>query len=268
MGLQLFLQRRWDSGDHESSDLPGVWEGTQLEYDDQPPGGDVHSLLVHHVRRLDCRRLVERLPGLRSLRLLGPAGLLDHADALNELGELRSVQLHDVHGLAADDVLRPDRLAHLESLTVESVPADYASTTKSLWRPLEPEGVELVVRSPRTPEWIRLNAANPLRDWDGRDHIPAASHKKAIARWRASRVAVLAALEAGSTPERLVDLGREFAEAFNLLDRRSGFIGTEEREELLEALVGVVDEAEKAGGATFPGAREALAEGVDAVRAW
>lgn len=84
------------------------------------------------------------------------------------------------------------------------------------------------------------------------------------------RRAVLAAL-AEQAPAalraRLVALGREYGAAFNVLSRGNDFIETEEREDLLAALMAIPaqsglrsDEAATAG--------EWLANGVDEVRNW
>jgi hypothetical protein len=64
------------------------------------------------------------------------------------------------------------------------------------------------------------------------------------------------------------EIGRAYGEAFNQLDRRSGFIETVEREELFAALDHVVNEAEALDDAGVEDARESLISGVESVRDW
>ncbi|MEW1638153.1 hypothetical protein AB0469_29340 [Streptomyces sp. NPDC093801] len=61
-------------------------------------------------------------------------------------------------------------------------------------------------------------------------------------------------------------IGHAFGAAFNMLDSRSCFIETVEREELFDALDHVADEAQTATGRDLTAARAALVEAVNSVR--
>lgn len=98
---------------------------------------------------------------------------------------------------------------------------------------------------PRKPERVAANIADPLRAWDGREHI--------------SRRRV---------PQGIAAIGRAFGAAFNALDSRSRFIETVEREEPFDALDFLADEAQTAVGRDLSAARAALIEGVDSSRDW
>jgi hypothetical protein len=180
--------------------------------------------------------------------------------------------LADVFGMVEADCLLPRRVPALESLILVSVPAEYATATRRLWRPEEPQGVYLTVSKPRKPEWLVENLNNPLRDWDGREQISAAIYKKSLAQYRITRRAVLAVLASGDSADiltsRLVELGEQFGEAFNELDERAGFIETVEREELYDALDTIITEAAAESGADLAWAREGLTEGCESVRDW
>ena len=65
----------------------------------------------------------------------------------------------------------------------------------------------------------------------------------------------------------LAQIGRQYTEGFNALDRRSGFIETEEREQIYMAWMGIVDavEAKRAPG-TMPLQRDVLREAMNEVR--
>ncbi|HEV2175569.1 MAG TPA: hypothetical protein VGR71_18480, partial [Nitrospira sp.] len=60
---------------------------------------------------------------------------------------------------------------------------------------------------------------------------------------------------------RMIEVGREFGEAFNKLARTDDFIETEEREELFAALMAIPTDAGS-------GISEWLAEGLDQIREW
>ncbi|MFE6055198.1 hypothetical protein ACFQ6N_30995 [Kitasatospora sp. NPDC056446] len=275
-GLDLALARRRRQGDAAPWSDPWAKSITGTELDDRlagpaDPDGETRRLTVHAVESLDCARLVERYPALTGLTLVGPV-TLSSASSLNELTSLKHLRLSDVFGMVEADCLVPRRVPALEELELVSVPAEYATATRRLWRPEEPQGVYLRIAKPRKPQWLAENLNNPLRDWDGREQISAAVYRKALAQYRATRRAVLAVLASGDPADvltpRLVELGEEFGEAFNELDERAEFIETVEREELYDALDAIVTEAEAASGAELAWAGEALAEGCESVRDW
>ena len=119
----------------------------------------------------------------------------------------------------------------------------------------------------RLPE----NRNNPLRDWDGREHISRSRFVKAVAQYKATRRAILATLSEdghGHANARLAQIGRDYGEAFNRLDSRAPFIETEEREELFAALNRVISDAEAVTGNDLSSARQVLTAAVDEVRQW
>ncbi|MFF3002712.1 hypothetical protein ACFVTF_07885 [Kitasatospora sp. NPDC057940] len=278
MGLDLALARRRQQGDESQWSDPWAKHITGTEVNDPLPGTadpdeETRRLTVLAAGSLDCARLVERYPALTGLTLSGPV-TLSSASSLNELTSLKWLRLSDVFGMVEADCLLPGRVPALESLELVSVPAEYATAMRRLWRPEEPQGVYVRVAKPRKPQWLAENLDNPLRNWDGREQISAAVYKKALAQYRATRRAVLAVLASGESADvltpRLVELGEQFGEAFNELDARAGFIETIEREELYDALDAIITEAgaEAGSGADLAWAGEGLIEGCESVRDW
>lgn len=84
----------------------------------------------------------------------------------------------------------------------------------------------------------------------------------------ATREAFLAQASGGEHPGGIAEIGRAFGDALNVLDRRSCFIETVEREELIDAMDFLVDEAQTIAGRDLSAARAALIEGVDSSRDW
>ncbi|MFC3452097.1 hypothetical protein ACFOSH_21905 [Amycolatopsis speibonae] len=168
------------------------------------------------------------LPGLKRLTLHGKLGTLTNAESLNRL--------------------TPAHVPHLETLFLSSVPAEYATAMRAIWRTEIPNGTDVDIHAPPKPDWVAENRDNPLRDWDGREHISTARFKKAVGQYKTTRRAVLAELRAPGTADqrsRLFSLGREYGEAFNHMDRRNSFIETMEREELFDGLADIVKTAEE-----------------------
>ncbi|MFD4531733.1 hypothetical protein ACFWNL_00490 [Kitasatospora sp. NPDC058397] len=279
MGLDLALARRRRQGDESQWRDPWAKSITGAELNDSPagpadPDEETRRLNVRAVESLDCARLVERYPALTGLTLSGPV-TLSSASSLNELTSLKHLRLSDVFGMVEADCLLPGRVPALEELELVSVPAEYATAMRKLWRPEERQGVYLRVAKPRKPQWLAENLNNPLRNWDGREQISAAVYKKALAQYRATRRAVLAVLASGASGDsadvltpRLVELGEQFGEAFNELDARAGFIETVEREELYDALGAIITEAAAESGTDLAWAGEGLIEGCESVRDW
>ncbi|TCJ28076.1 hypothetical protein [Nocardioides jejuensis] len=274
LGEQLELQRRWDVGqsdrDTRSISLPASDLTSLL---DQPaPMPEVWRLKVNDIESLNCADLAQSFPNVSHLSLAGDLGTLAEASALEQMSRLRTLFIYDLFGMTRADAVTIEHLPALEMLGLYSTPADYATAMRKAWKPEIANGTFVEIRSPRKPEWVEENRDNPLRGWDGREHISAARYRKAVAQYHATRRAVIAALstfDEVSASEQLSELGRGFAQEFNRLDAgRNPFIETEERDELFLALDAAVSAAEQRHGRQFARAREALASGTDAFRDW
>ena len=269
LGTQLSLQRRWDAA--ESAEMPTgrlALSGTAIA-DLAESDESIWDLSVDPIVTVDCRQIVRLFPNLAYLRLEGELGTLDNALALNDLPHLRGISIDNLFGMTAADIPDPALLRHLDSLFIHSAPAEYIAAVRRAWKPEIVNGTELELTGARTPGWVEENRDNPLREWDGREHISAARYKKAVAQYRATRSAVVAALSPESPVRDLRETGRDFADAFNKLDgTRNPFIETEERDDLFEALTATVAFAESQLGAHFPQAFDELAAGANESRNW
>ena len=80
---------------------------------------------------------------------------------------------------------------------------------------------------------------NPFRSWDGAEHVPAASAKKAAGQYRKTRAQLmkLAAQPGGDAQAQALEAVAAYTQTFN----RMGFIETEERDEIYMALCGILD---------------------------
>lgn len=274
VGQQLAAQRRWEAGgpDRDPGDLSLTATDLAAYLERAAPMPDVWRVDVVDVERLNCWDLVTCFPEVSRLSLTGNLGKLENAGALQRLTGLRTLFIQDLFGMSPSDAVTVRHLPALEMLGLYSTPAEYASAMRRAWTPEIAHGTFLEVRSPRKPGWVEENRDNPLRAWDGREHISTPRYRKAVDEYRATRrsvIATLAAADGTSTSADLVELGRKFAQAFNRLDAgRSPFIETEEREDLFVALDAAVVAAEARHGRPFVGAREALRDGVDQLREW
>jgi hypothetical protein len=273
IGEQLAAQRRWDSGVRERDPGDLSLQASELErFMDRAPLPDVWRLEVNGISMLDCAALATCFPTVSRLSLAGDLGSLANASALQRLSGLRTLFIQDLFGMLGADAVTIHDVPELEMLGLYSTPADYAAAMRKAWRSEIRNGTMVEIRSPRKPEWVDENRDNPLRDWDGREHISAARYRKAVAHYQATRRDVIAALstvDEASASAHLSELGQEFALAFNELDAGGNpFIETEERDDLFVALDAAVSAAEKRHGRQFAGAREAIASGANAVREW
>lgn len=274
VGQQLSQQRRWDQGQRGEDPRVQVLSGPEVELFARRSQAfpEVLHVTVEAIRSLDCATLPTMFPSAVSLSLKGDLGTLVNASALGRLPRLKALLITDLFGMTAKDSVRPEQLPSLDVLALHSIPTDYAAAMKRTWKAEVANGTDVTIRSGRKPEWVQENRDNPLRDWDGREHISSARYRTSVAQYRATRRAVidtLARQSEGTASATLTELGREFGDAFNRIDgTRAPFIETEEREELLAALAAAVRAAESLHGRQFPHATDALVHGVDAVRQW
>jgi hypothetical protein len=276
LGDQLARQRRWEDGVHDDPVVAWKAEYTGETVNEflsrsTMPRSEVTQLTIRDIDFLDCAQLVQRFPSLTWLHLHGRLGLLFAAGELNQLAYLRGIRIVDLFGMTGEDCLRPQSVPELESVDLYGIPAAYASAMREAWRPEIPEGAYVSILRARKPEWVEENRNNPLREWDCREQISATTYKRAVAQYKTTRTAILqvfAEEPADVRSARMEEIGRAYGEAFNQLDRRSGFIETVEREELFAALDHVVNEAEALHDAGIEDARESLISGVESVRDW
>lgn len=247
---------------------------TAREFEDVLAGParlDVRQLHVNGIVDLDCASVVERFPELRHLDLEGDLGILRNSARLNSSAHLTQVALTNLFGMTAQDCLTPESVPHLEALSLDSVPADYAEATRRLWRREVRHGTLLEVRGARPPGWVEENRANPLRVWDGRPHISARTYAHALAQFRITRDAIVTTLREAPREEWIgvmPALGHDLAEGMNHIDTRTGFIETEERQELYLALQGIFDNAQTELATDTTEAWTTFADAVDAKSRW
>lgn len=271
LGQGLAYQRLRASTGAGSDEPPWVLRTTGAELaagnvDD--PRGAIRELRVAEADGLDCRVVAERFPRVQCLFLEAALGTISHARDLNRLHELRELLLTDVFGMTGEDVLRPADVPLLEVLAMSGIPKEYATATRALWRREVQRGTALEVLGARTPEWLAENRTNPLREWDTRGHISARAYRATLAELRRTVRAIAAAfatLPPNDVPAAMDRIGADFAVAVNVLTARTAFVETEEREDLVVALIAAV--REYAGGEDGA-ALDALLRAVDAHRAW
>lgn len=275
VGDQLARQRAWDRGEHDWQET-GALELTPVELeqaiaDGAPSQNAVRSLKALGLSEVDGGRLTAIFPNLTSLTLGGSLGQFANAGKLNRLASLKALFISDLFGMRKADCVLPANVPDLEYLDLHSVPYEYAVAMRTRWRPEVVSGTSVDISKARKPGWVQENLENPLRDWDGREHITAGRFKKAVEQFKKTRREVLAMVgpqQDESTLAHLMDLGRQYALAFNRIDGRSPFIETEEREELFAALNTVMAERELELGRSLVAERSALLSGVESARDW
>lgn len=221
----------------------------------------LHTLRIDGVTDLDVSVLVPKYPHVRQLTLNGAPGLVSNLDALAGLPALRGLELRNVFGFDQIPVL-----SGLRRLGAVSISRKAGAQARKDYRHLNPTVSKL-----RSTGWLEANIDNPFRDWQGSQLVPqryARAAWRAYAGHRAALRQVAATAEAGSSAEQTRSaVEREMeqvAAEFNAWDKRTGWIETDEREQICavyESLLGDVFDAE-------PSLVTAGVEALDASREW
>lgn len=273
VGDQLARQRRWDYG-LDGDEVP--WEaqctGADLDeaFDDRAePRTGIRYLSVTEVGALDCAALVRHFPNLSFLGLWSNLGTLSGAASLNELPALRTIAINNLFGMNAADCLLPQHVPALEYLSLQNIPADYADAMQAAWEPELRNGTLVDIRDAREPHWIAENQHSPLREWVGRPQIGPALYRESVDHYNTTKDQLITEISGDlAGPARIFEIGRAYGEAFNTLHRQVRFISWTEREELLDALGGIVTDLEDSLDRDLSWARASLVEGVEDVRRW
>lgn len=99
--------------------------------------------------------------------------------------------------------------------------------------------ISLRITKPRKSEWLAQNLDNPFRTWDGVEHIPISSAKKAVEQYRKTRSALLKI--ANDTEEEREKKALEIVTNYTQTFNKMRFIETEERDEIYTALCNILD---------------------------
>ena len=122
---------------------------------------------------------------------------------------------------------------------------------------------ELTVLKLRSDDWLRENLNNPLRHWDGSEFVPKSKYTKSVALWKETRRRIMEeANRAEIDYSAIKNIAIDYIEGFNRLDRRSQFIETEEREDIINAFTQILDEADVNQG------REEILQMMEEKRNW
>ncbi|GAA4831624.1 hypothetical protein GCM10023310_06050 [Paenibacillus vulneris] len=226
------------------------------------------------ITELDLLPVIQSYPMLQELRLWGKPGVIANIGSIAALPKLKTFSTSDLFGFTPEEFPHPEQLPQLTWLWMSSLPADAAKSIKARFKKEVANGLDLSITKPRKPEWLAENLDNPFRDWDGREHITSAIAKKAAALYKKTSAEIHALIrraldesEASEVQAQLNAIVRQYAEAFNRMDRRQGFIETVEREEIYAVLSELLNSA--AGRLAMAGVSvdmEELYAAFDAVR--
>lgn len=180
---------------------------------------------------IDLACVAASFPNLREIFINAQGGTLKNIDALAKFKHLKDVWLSDVYGFERFPTRA--QLPHLKRLCFWSVPKGACEAARAQFKDIE----SLVIKQPRSKQWLAANLNNPLRRWDGREGVGAATARKAM-RAYAGAHKKLSALEAESASDELktekTEILKEFIAVFNAIDAKHS-IDTMEREEIWEA---------------------------------
>ena len=199
------------------------------------------ELRLSNIQEFSLQGIPSRFPGLLWLGLEGKPGIIHDIDEIAKLHELEKLTMDDLFGFSRDEFPLPDSLPQLLILRLNSIPVDVGKKVRKLYRD---KVQELIVLKLRSDEWLHENLNNPLRHWDGSEFVPKSKYTKAVELWKDTRSRIL---EEAKRPDVAISdvkgIAIDYVEGFNKLDRRSQFIETEEREDIMKAFEQIIDEA-------------------------
>lgn len=179
---------------------------------------------------IDLACVAASFPNLREIFINAQGGTLKNIDALAKFKHLKDVWLSDVYGFERFPARA--QLPHLERLWLWSAPKSACEAARAQFKDIE----NFAVRQPRSKQWLEANLNNPLRGWDGREGVSAATAKKAMKAYIDAHKK-LSALEARPARDELktekTEILKEFIAVFNAIDAKHS-IDTMEREEIWE----------------------------------
>ena len=136
----------------------------------------LHELRIFSQRGecVDLACIAASFPNLREIFINAQGGTLKNIDALAKLKQLQAIRLSDVYGFESFPTRA--QLPNLRHLWLRSVPKTVCEAAKRQFKDIE----DIEIKQPRSDQWLEVNLSNPLRGWDGREGVSAATAKKAM----------------------------------------------------------------------------------------
>lgn len=205
----------------------------------------VTNLTVNNITDLNMEDVAATYPRVEKLGLHGKPGFVTNFQELATLASLKELRISELFGFTKDELPAVENFPHLESLSLISIPEEVGKEARKRFKK---QVTDLYVSKLRKPEWLAENLDNPLRGWDGSEFVTVAQFKKSIKIYKETRKAALELIEDCVTThdskrlqEGLEELAKSYATKFNILDGKSCFIETDEREDLCMAFQGFLD---------------------------
>lgn len=191
----------------------------------------------------DLSQIIKVYPALTELRLWGKPGFIRNFNQIKFFKHLSCFTTSDMFGFAANEIPKPDEMPHLSWFWMSSLPEDAAKEAKRLYKNEVKNGLDLWISKARKSEWLAENLENPFRSWDVQENISIAIAKKAAARYKKTRSEILNLIsDLNSNFEQgIMSAVNDYTVAFNQMDKKKGFIETEEREDICNALTSLLE---------------------------
>ena len=218
------------------------------------------KLVLNNIKDFDLSTIITRHPNLICLGLNGHPGIISNVSCIKQLKELETLFIYDLFNFSSDEFPLPPELPNLQRLWLQSVPAETGKAVKRLYKN---KIQDLFVSKLHSNEWLQENMNNPLRHWDGNEFIPKPKYNKAVALWKEACHKIFeAAKEPTTFSDSILTIASDYIEGFNKLNRRSDFIETEEREDIINAFESILNDVDLKTN------RESLQKIMDEKRTW
>lgn len=200
---------------------------------------NLNSLHGIEINEVDMNDIFSAYPNLKELGLWGKPGYIRNFSVLESFRNIEVFTTRNLFGFSSQDIPVPERMEHLNSFWMTSLPEDAAKMAKKLYKKRRREGMYLSITQARSPEWVRENMDNPFRDWDDSGYISSSSAKRASTQYRKTRNELFA-LNAQNDPEaqtKAIAAVEEYTKNFN----RMRDIETDGRDLIYEVLCSIID---------------------------
>ena len=214
----------------------------ELQKDYLPNVGlpNLKDLILRNITGVDLTNVPAFYPHLIRLGLIGNPGIIHNVSSIKQLKDLERLVIHDLFGYSSVDFPLPVDLPNLQSLWLESIPAEVGRAIKRSYTYKIPD---MSITKQRSHEWLQENMNNPLRHWDGKEAIPKSQYSKAVTLWKDARRKITeAAKEPDTFSNSILSIASDYIEGFNKIDNGLHFIETEEREDIYNAFESLLDE--------------------------
>ncbi len=202
---------------------------------------NLSRLRLSNFKNFDFSLIIENFKNLQVLNI-NDINRLTNFD-VNYMMNLRIISMNNVYNLDGNFTFTNKNISCLENIYLQSVSKNFGDVIKKEFKETE---IDCTVKLLRSEEWVKNNTDNPFASWLDSEYIPSKVSKKAVSTYKKFRKEILKEFKLQENLDKKIEMiAIDYITVFNNLESEKFVIETIEREEICDAFMVILMDANK-----------------------